>query len=114
LNQVFNQGSDLRVVKARAFAPNTIAERYYFGQPVETNSIGIPRDVVGGVGASVVVPLVVNLQTNQVLRSLQFRFEVFPNSPTTPSIPFDLRALAITGTILCRWSARRKAARQRN
>jgi hypothetical protein len=97
LNQVFNQGSDLRVVNARAFATDTLPSDIVSGQPVETNSIGIPRDVVGGVGAAVVVPLVVNLQTNQVLRSLQFRFEVIPNSPTTPGIAFDLRALAITG-----------------
>ncbi|MEO8427735.1 MAG: chitobiase/beta-hexosaminidase C-terminal domain-containing protein, partial [Verrucomicrobiota bacterium] len=97
LNQVANQGSDLRVVKARAFAPNTLPSDIVSGQAVDTNSIGIPRDVFAGVGATVVVPLVINLQTNQVLRSLQFRFEVSPNSASTPNITSDLRALAITG-----------------
>ncbi|MBI3415409.1 MAG: chitobiase/beta-hexosaminidase C-terminal domain-containing protein [Verrucomicrobia bacterium] len=95
LNQVFNQGADLRIVKVRAFAPDTLPSAVASGQPVPANALGFPRDVIAGIGSTVVVPVVVNLQTNQVLRSLQFRIEVSP-SATAPKLSSDLRALNIT------------------
>ncbi|MBI3415408.1 MAG: chitobiase/beta-hexosaminidase C-terminal domain-containing protein [Verrucomicrobia bacterium] len=93
--RVFSLGSDLRAVRARAFAPNAEPSAVVSGQPVKENAIGLPRDVVAGIGSTIVLPVVVNLQTNTVLRSLQFRFEVSPLNATTPALTTAMRALDI-------------------
>jgi hypothetical protein len=48
------------------------------GQSCSANQIGFARDVVSGIGSTAVIPIVMNLQSNQTLRSLQFRVEVTP------------------------------------
>ena len=93
--QVFNQNSDLRALRARAFAPGAEPSVIVSGLPVRENSIGVPRDVVAGIGSTIVLPVVVNLQTNKILRSLQFRVEVTPATATAPTLATDMRALSI-------------------
>lgn len=88
--------TDLRGFRARAFAPGAEPSLIVSGRPVVANSIGVPHDLVAGIGSTVVVPVVVNLTTNDVLRSLQFRVEVSPRSPTTPVLTHPLRALDVS------------------
>lgn len=92
--RVFSLASDLRGVRARAFAPNAEPSVVVSGQPVKDNVIGLPRDVVAGIGSTIILPVVVNLQTNTVLRSLQFRFEVSPLNAATPPLATSMRALS--------------------
>jgi len=96
VNQVVSAGQDLRLVRARAFSPNTLPSEIVSGQPVQENAIGIPRDMKAGVGSTIVVPVVINLRTNLTLRSVQFRVEVSPDSASTKPLASDVRALNST------------------
>jgi len=96
VNQVVSTGQDLRLVRARAFAPNTLPSDTVSGQPVQENTIGVPRDMKAGVGSTIVVPVVINLRTNLTLRSVQFRVEVSPDSGSTKPLASDVRALNST------------------
>lgn len=79
VGQIFWKESvrDLTSLRMRAFV-YTNASLVVSGQYVATNEIGFLRDYEGGVGSTVVVPIVAVLKTNDVLRSLQFRVEVAP------------------------------------
>ncbi len=58
------------------------------------NEIGFTKDVNAGVGSTVVVPVVVSLQTSGVLKSLQFRVEV--NSANgTPDAVTEFEGLSV-------------------
>ena len=94
--KVFSPAGDLRSLRARAFAPDTEPSEVVSGRPVEANTIGVPRDFFAGVGSTVVVPVVVNLTTNDLLRSLQFRVEVAASSPGAPALTRNLRLLDIS------------------
>ncbi len=96
IDQVNFPTKDLRILKARAFAPNTLPSAVVAGQSFSTNVVGVPRDFVGGVGASLVMPVVVNLTTNQILRSLQFRLEIAPLSASAPPLPSHMTPLNIS------------------
>ncbi|MBI2924442.1 MAG: chitobiase/beta-hexosaminidase C-terminal domain-containing protein [Verrucomicrobia bacterium] len=96
VNQLVTPGGDLRQVRARAFAPNTLPSEVVSGQPVQANGIGVPRDAVGGIGSAIVVPVVLNLEPEQVLRSLQFRVQVTPSSAGAPNLLQSLRVLGIS------------------
>jgi streptogramin lyase len=96
LNALSAPGQDLRVLKARAFAPGAEPSDVVSGQPVQENALGVPRDAVAGIGSTIMVPVVVNLQTNRVLRSVQFRVQVAPTAPAVPSLTSELRALNIS------------------
>lgn len=65
------------------------------GVPAGTNNIGIHRDLVAGIGATVVVPVVVNLRTNVTLKSVQFRVEIAPVSPGAPAVSDQFRTLSV-------------------
>jgi hypothetical protein len=56
------------------------------GQSTSVNEIGFPAPTIGGVGSIAIVPLVINLVSNQTLASLQFRVEVNPTTANTPQI----------------------------
>ena len=87
--------ADLQSVRARAFAPNTVPSAVVSGQPVATSTIGVPRDLVGGVGATIIAPLVVNLKPGDVLRSLLVKVQVAPNGGA-PNLAAPLAALPIS------------------
>jgi hypothetical protein len=82
LNAVTAAGVGLQKVRARAFATNTIPSDVVDGQPVGASEIGVPQGVAGGVGSTIVVPVVVNLPTN-VIRSLQYKVLLWPDAPAT-------------------------------
>jgi len=54
------------------------------GSPV--NEIGFPSPRIAGSGSTAVIPVVINLQSNAALRSLQFDVEIIPTTAGTPAI----------------------------
>jgi hypothetical protein len=61
------------------------------------NYIGFPASQVAGIGSTAVIPVVVNLQTNITLASVQFDLAIVPNSANTPGIlPGGITLLNIT------------------
>ena len=88
---------DLTSLRLRAFE-GTNSSTVVAGEPSRINELGVPSEVEGGVGATVVVPVVINLRSNDVLRSLQFRIEVTPDAPTTPRLVSNLKAISVSGT----------------
>ena len=90
--------SGLRVV---AYA-GTNASSIISGQQVGANSIGIPPAptadgvISAGIGSTIVVPVVINLQTNAQVKSYQFRAEITPNG-TAPPISGTFQTLNISG-----------------
>jgi hypothetical protein len=87
---------DLSSLRVRAFI-GTNASLVTAGKQAPVNEIGIPRDLVAGIGAVAVVPVVVNLATNAELRTVQFRVEVTPDGDG-PVVSDQMRALAVTGS----------------
>jgi sugar lactone lactonase YvrE len=59
-----------------------------------TNSVGFPQPLSAGPGAHLYIPVVVDLQSDTALESLQFRVEITPVPPNTNMIaPITLRPL---------------------
>jgi hypothetical protein len=50
------------------------------------NQIGFPFPRVAGIGSTAVIPVIVTLQSNTTLASLQFNLEIIPNTASTPPI----------------------------
>lgn len=94
-----NTTNDLTALRVRAFLGATPSPTVS-GQPAGTNSIGITRDLLAGVGSAVVLPVVVDLTSNQVLRSIQYRVDLTPDGSAghfAPNIPLSqLRMLPIS------------------
>jgi len=89
-----NATNSLSSLRMKAFL-GTNSSVSVVGGACNDNEIGFTGDVVAGVGSTVVVPVVVRLQTNGVLKSLQFRVEVNPANGS-PDIISDLQVLPIT------------------
>jgi Chitobiase/beta-hexosaminidase C-terminal domain/Fn3 associated len=87
------------IIKARAFAPNTLPSAVAVVQSAPTNlpagfsTLGVPRDMLAGIGSSIVIPVEANIASNQTLRSVQFRVEVAPISTAVSNLPNALVAL---------------------
>jgi DNA-binding beta-propeller fold protein YncE len=92
----FNTTEDLTFLRVKAFVSGTNASDTVSGQPVATNTIGIPPDfnpmIQAGIGSTIVIPVVCNLGTNQQIESYQFRCEIYPinNSNTPVIIPLSI------------------------
>jgi hypothetical protein len=54
---------------------------------VATNSVGFPQPLTGGPGGHLYIPVVVDLQSNVTLKSIQFRVEITPIGANTNMIP---------------------------
>jgi sugar lactone lactonase YvrE len=80
------QTTDLRQIRARAFAPGTSPSDVVSGTVVTNNTVGIPRDVHAGIGATVFIPVTVSLKQGTQLRSLQYRVQVWPVTPGAPNL----------------------------
>lgn len=65
------------------------------GLPATVNNAGFTRDMAGGMGATLVAPIVLNLRSNQTLRSLQLRAEITPLTPGAPELS-EIEALPVT------------------
>jgi hypothetical protein len=122
-----NSVSDLTSLNVAAFS-GTNFSLAASGVPALTNSVGVPTgrypDILAGVGATILVPVVFNLDTNDQVESFQFRVEIAPNVITNisvtsiitnvlgtnityttnfatnfnvpPSLPYDIGALSIS------------------
>jgi hypothetical protein len=65
------------------------------GASVAVNELGVTRDVVAGSGATVLVPLVLNLQSNNVVRTIQYRVEIRPQGSAPAVLPsFGARSIS--------------------
>ncbi|MFA6545099.1 MAG: chitobiase/beta-hexosaminidase C-terminal domain-containing protein, partial [Limisphaerales bacterium] len=97
-NNATNDLTGLRVASF-AFSGTNSASTNITGVAATSTTIGVPggvnTNIFAGVGARVVVPLVLNLRTNDTLRSLQFRVEVTPNG-AAPMIGSTFGAQAIS------------------
>jgi sugar lactone lactonase YvrE len=97
--QWHNTTNTLRALCVKAFSGTNSSAVVAGGYPA-SNSIGIPsplnadRAMYGGVGSKIVVPVVVNLRSNVVLRTYQFRVEITPNG-TAPQVSGDFQVLSI-------------------
>lgn len=97
INSFTFPAGDLRQVKARAFALNTIPSEIVSGGAATNNTLGASRNVNAGIGSTVVVPIVVGLKPGDVLRTIQFRVQVWPDSASIPNLPVDsLRVLSVS------------------
>ena len=67
-----------------ASGTNVSAVTNGMGSPI--SAIGFPSPRLAGSGSTAVIPLVVNLQSNTSLASLQFRLEITPTTAATPAI----------------------------
>lgn len=85
--------TDLTALRVAAFV-GTNRSDVVSGVPSPRNELGITRDVEAGIGSTAVIPVVVNLLTNQPLRSLQFRVEVTPGPDTAEMITDQFRAIS--------------------
>jgi hypothetical protein len=72
---------DLRSLRVRSYSGTNFSQ-VARGQPCPRNEIGLPADCFAGTGATAVIPLVANLTSNQVMRSVQFLIEVTPVADT--------------------------------
>ncbi len=95
-----NSTNDLTSLRVAAFAVSgtNSASTNISGIASLTTTLGVPAglntNLFAGVGARVVVPIVLNLRTNDTLRTLQFRVEVTPNG-AAPMIGATFGAQAI-------------------
>ena len=97
-----NQGSlywsdplrDLTSLRLKAVA-GTNSSPTISGEPSAVNQIGLPSDVTAGVGSTIVLPVVVNLRSNDLLKSLQFRVEASPVEARSGPIGSLFRALNV-------------------
>ena len=85
---------DLTSLKVKAYVGN-VPSATVSGQKVSANEIGVHRDVLAGPGSSILVPVVINLYTNEVIRSLQFRAEVSPYAAGVTPINDNLESIEI-------------------
>lgn len=84
--------SDLKVIAIVGGVASPVAQ----GTKPAVSQIGIPGNFNAGIGSIIAAPVIVNLASNQNLRSLQFRVEVTPETADMPVISDGLQVLSIT------------------
>jgi hypothetical protein len=86
---------DLTSLRVKVFLGNNNTA-LVSGRPPNLNFIGVHRDLVASSGSALIVPIVLNLKTNQPIQSLQFRLQVEPKTAETPPLDNDIQALDLT------------------
>ncbi|MGO8677970.1 MAG: hypothetical protein ACLQVX_19150 [Limisphaerales bacterium] len=97
----FNLTNDVSGLRVQAFV-GTNSSALASGQAPATNTIGIPTPSSGGVvpagiGSTVMLPIVVNLEPGVQIESYQFRVEIAPNDPASPPIAGGFQTLPVSG-----------------
>ncbi len=87
--------SELQVIAVSG--PNTTLLQ---GGQTSTNFIGFPQPLVGGSGGHLYIPVVVDLEKNAGLKSVQFRVEVNPNGAAPAMSSLDLLPLTTNDFVL--------------
>jgi sugar lactone lactonase YvrE len=92
----FNTTNDLTLLHLVAINNGTNVSAVVSGLPVVTNSIGTPpgfnpnpsdQNIYAGIGSSIVIPVVCNLNSNSQIESFQFNYEIAPiNNGNTPTL----------------------------
>ena len=77
---------DLTWLRLRAIG-STNASEIVTGMRPNLNQIGVSSDVAAGAGSTVLIPVVLNLRSNVVVRSIQFRLEFAPLDGAPPVYP---------------------------
>jgi hypothetical protein len=90
-----NPQIDLTSLRIAAFN-STISSTIIAGGSPSTNLVGFPTSTQSGAGDIAYIPVVVDLQNNGTLKSLQFRVEVTPNDTNTTPMISSLTLQAIT------------------
>ena len=86
---------DLASLRVRAFLGG-VPSATVSGRAMDVTEIGVPQNVAAGIGSTAIIPVVINLRTNDQFQSLQFRVEVTPASPGVPMVPETLAALSFS------------------
>ncbi len=92
---------DLTALRVKAFS-GTNSSVTATGQSTLTNQVGFASDALGGIGTTVILPVMANLKSGNVLRSLQFVVEVARtnnlNAPfaKSPKITNSIQALQMS------------------
>ncbi|HVM47623.1 MAG TPA: chitobiase/beta-hexosaminidase C-terminal domain-containing protein [Candidatus Acidoferrum sp.] len=93
----FNSTNDLTGLRVTSFGAGG-SSTTVSGLSATTNTIGVPPDfnpvLYAGIGAQIVVPVVVNLQPSVTVKSYQFRVEISPNGGAQP-ITSGFNALSV-------------------
>jgi hypothetical protein len=77
---------DLSALRILAFDSNSGTSAIVAGNSPPTNLVGFPQSFASGPGATAYIPVVVDLASNALLKSLQFLVEINQNSVSTPPI----------------------------
>jgi hypothetical protein len=99
---------DLTSLRVKVFLGNNNTA-LVSGRAPSVNYIGVHRDIAAGCGASAIVPVVLNLRSNQMIQTLQFRLEVAPITADTPPLEQDIQALDLTTNSFVQMAGSRKA-----
>jgi len=86
---------DLTALKMKSFV-GTNASPTVSGQNCGTNTMGFTREYTNAPGSTALIPVVIDLRSSDVMRSIQFRVEVTPNDTNTPAISERFQGLALT------------------
>jgi hypothetical protein len=89
-----NSTNSLTSLKMKAFVGSNSSVTVS-GVACAVNELGFTRDITAGIGSTAIVPVVLSLQSNGVMKSLQFRVEVTSSNGSPDVIP-DLQMLQIT------------------
>ncbi|HIL72337.1 MAG TPA: hypothetical protein EYG38_21075, partial [Verrucomicrobia bacterium] len=94
---VVNGTNDV-IFKARAFkggyASSSIIEKFFLHEDARFSTIGFSSDFMAGIGSTIVVPINVNVLTNDTIRSLQYRVQVTPETEGAPPVIGGFRVLS--------------------
>jgi hypothetical protein len=80
------------------YHPSSIVVQTFEFKNLKTSTIGLTRTFQAGPGATIVVPVEINLLSGDVLQSLQFRVEVEPDQAGAPLISTNNFRAILIGT----------------
>ena len=86
---------DLSFLRLKAIS-GTNASATVSGLTCPTNEIGFTHDYTNGPGSTAIIPIVINLRSNDVVRTLQYRVEVTPTGGNPNLVSDQFRTLPIT------------------
>ncbi len=96
----FNSLADLRNLSVSAFltvGSNTVSSNIV-GTASPSNQVGVPRDFMAGPGATIVLPVIINLVPGQEIRSIGFKLAVRPDPGNMVPTAIPANELKFIGT----------------